>query len=207
MMKSQFDNDLTKEILLGKHLDSIYLNLFEGYDVKRVFDHEQQHNGIDLIISKDGAEFFIDEKAQLDYLEKDLPTFAFEISYLKDGKQRRGWLFDDKKLTHRYFCVTAICCKEKDIPQNGFKSCKITSIDRDKLIKLLGSKGLTNERMNKINEEIRFGASEGKIPIKELDDSNEGYLYFSKSGKSEQPINVVLKLAYLIANKAGKRIY
>ncbi|KAF2514869.1 hypothetical protein [Flavobacterium foetidum] len=207
MMKSRFNNDLSKEIMLGKYLDVIYHNLFEGFDVKRISDHEQQHKGIDLIITKNKEEFFIDEKAQLDYLEKDLPTFAFEISYLKDGTQRNGWLFDDNKATHKYFCITAIGCNEKSNPESGFKSCKITSIDRSLLINLLGSKGLTYERIIKINEEIRSGFSEGKIPIQKLNSDEEGYFYFSKSGKSEQPINVVLKLAYLIENKAGKRVY
>ena len=51
----------------------------------------------------------IDEKAAIHYARNNLgaeplSTFAFEVSYLKDGELKRGWLTNEKyKETHAYF--------------------------------------------------------------------------------------------------------
>ena len=93
-MTSNFDEDLSKEEALGKYLDNIYLKLLDGYRIQRIVDIDKQHKGIDIIISKGENVFFIDEKAQLDYLNNELPTIAFEISYIKNNSENLGWLFD-----------------------------------------------------------------------------------------------------------------
>jgi len=206
-MKSNFDNDLTKESLLGKFLDEIYLKKFPGFDIVRIADSEAQHRGIDVIISKAGKDYKIDEKAQLDYLESDLPTFAFEITYLKNGIQKPGWLHDVRKETDFYFTVTAICCNVYNVPESGFKSCKVFSIHRKKLLELLSKKGLDYERISEINQKIRSGNSEDRIEIEELDAKSEGYFFYSKKGKAEQPINIVFKLDFLLQSGVAKRIH
>ncbi|WP_324522720.1 hypothetical protein [Flavobacterium sp.] len=198
---------MSKEILLGEYLDGIYPQIFDGFTIERVFDSEQQHKGVDLIISKDNKEYYIDEKAQLDYLEIELPTFAFEITYIKDGEQKQGWVFDKGKITNMYFCITAICCNLENVPESGFKSCKIISVNREKLVNLLKSRGLDYNRIININQEIRSKNVDGRIPIDELNNFTEGNFNFSKSGKAEQPINIVLKIDFLINNKVAKKIY
>lgn len=206
MRQSHFENDLSKENLLGKYLDGIYPTLFDGFKFTRISDIEQQHRGIDLIISKNDKEYYIDEKAQLDYLEIDLPTFAFEISYLKNDIQKNGWVFDKTKITNYYFTITSIFCNTEKVPESGFKGCKITSVDRVKLIKLLQSKGLDYERISEINQQIRTGDSEGRIPIEELNTTTEGNFHFTKSGKAEEPINIVLKFDFLIKSGVAKKL-
>jgi len=206
-MKSNFDADLTKESLLGKFLDVIYLKKFVGFEVIRVVDAEAQHRGIDVMISKAGKEYKIDEKAQLDYLESDLPTFAFEITYLKNGIQKPGWLHDARKETDFYFTITAICCNVYNVPESGFKSCKIFSVHRKKLLGLLAKKGLGYERISEINQEIRKGNGEDRLFITELDAKTEGYFFYSKKGKAEQPINIVFKLKFLLQSGVAKRIH
>ena len=143
----------------------------------------------------------------MDYLESDLPTFAFEISYLKNGQQKLGWLFDGKKITDFYFTITAITCTVYNVPESGFKSCKIFSVNRRKLILFLASRGLDFKRIFEINEEIRQSTSEDRIKISELNSISEGKFFYSKKGKAEQPINLVLKLDFLIKNKVAKRIF
>lgn len=207
MKLSHFENDLSKENLLGKYLDGIYLKLFDGFTIKRVSDVDEQHRGIDIIIFKDEKEYYIDEKAQLDYLEIDLPTFAFEISYLKNGFQKNGWLFDKTKITDKYFLITSIFCNTEKEPESGFKNCKIFSVDRVKLIKLLQSKELNYQRISEINQEIRDGNSEGRIPTKELNSFTEGNFHFTKSGKVEEPINIILKLDFLMKSGVAKKLY
>jgi len=90
-MKSKFYEDLSKEELLGTYLDTFYPQIFKdsSFTVERIWDRHQQYQGIDLLLKNDKQCFYVDEKAQLDYLNVSLPTFAFEqiISLIK-----KSWL-------------------------------------------------------------------------------------------------------------------
>ena len=206
-MDSNFKNDLSKEIILGKYLDKIYSEKFKGYKIERITDLDLQHQGIDLVISKNDIQYFIDEKAQLDYINTELPTFAFEISYLKNGVEKKGWLFDNDKKTQKYFLITGIFLNNLEDIKEGFKSCSIISVDRAKLINLLENRGLTHTKIQEMNLEIRGGTNQNAIPIKELNAKNEGKFYFSKNNKAEQPINLVLKIDFLIKENVAKKIH
>ncbi len=205
-MTSNFKSDLDKEQKLGFLLDSIYAKKFgANFQVHRIIDKKRQYAGIDIEIhdyrKRDDVQiYFVDEKAQLDYLNKSLPTFAFELSYLKKGHYRKGWLIDEKKEAAYYFLVTNICTDE----QEEFISCKITSINRQKLLELLEAKGLTNLSLEMYDKLLRADKKNGKIPIKELDARKEGYIFCSHSNKAEKPINLVLRLNYLIKMGVGK---
>ena len=206
-MNSKFNEDLSKEEALGRFLDKIYQNLFIGYDIQRITNIDLQHKGIDIIISKDEEQFYVDEKAQLDFLNNELPTFAFEISYLKNETENFGWLFDKAKLTQRYFLITGIYLNNPENIKEGFKDCNIISVNREKLIFLLNSKGLDSANTKKINDRIRSGTKEKGIEIQELNYRTEGRFHFSKSNKSEQPINLILYIDFLIKSKVAKKIY
>jgi hypothetical protein len=205
-MESKFGYDHNKEVLLGKYLDTLYPTLFPGYAIERITGKEQQHRGIDLVISKDGKRYLIDEKAQLDYTGTELPTFAFEVSYMKEGRERQGWLLDKEKLTEKYFLITGIYLNDAGDINNGFKSCKITSVDRVKLTGWLAAKGLDHERIMMINDELRAGSIEGRININELRPNTEGRFHYSRTNKAEQPVNIVLNLENLVKEKIAKVI-
>ena len=209
-MKSNFYQDLSKEELLGTYLDSYYPEIFQDtvFKVERVRDRHLQHRGVDLLLKSavDGC-YFVDEKAQLDYLNIALPTFAFELSYLKKQDWHLGWLLDTTKLTTIYFLVTNICpLSGKDL-SNGLTRIKITGIYRAKLLKFLARKGLTQKRLLALDKEIRHNNIDGKIAIPELDAKREGAFYFSKKNKREQPINLVLKLDFLVKEEVGSVLF
>ena len=100
-LQSSFKNDLEKEQKLSVFLDAYYKKHLKHYAFERVHDSQQQMWGVDLILVHNTSQkrFLIDEKAQLDYINEDLPTFAFELVYQKDGEVKKGWLFDAKKKT------------------------------------------------------------------------------------------------------------
>lgn len=207
-MTSNFKKDLLNEQKLGLFLDDIYAAQFgRDFKIHRITDTQMQYQGIDLEIHdcRDFAQkkiYFADEKAQLDYLNKSLPTFAFELSYLKKGEYRKGWLTDEKKRADYYFLVTSIFVNEA----NEFSKCKITSVNRQKLLTLLEEKGLTSSVLEAYDRKFRADKENGKILIKELNARKEGYIFSSKSNKAEQPINLVLRLKYLISSGVGKVI-
>ena len=118
--KSTFKGDLKSERavneFLQKYLYSYLVDegIIDSFNSNTTLD--QQHKGIDTIIYiiKDGNDeqvrcINIDEKAavhnainNLSY--EPLTTFAFEVSYIKGGELKRGWLTNEKyKETHAYF--------------------------------------------------------------------------------------------------------
>lgn len=209
MNNSNFTDDLSKEKLLSKFLDEYYSDIFSDskYSIKRITEMDLQHQGVDLILDNGTSKFYVDEKAQLDYLNNSLPTFAFELSYLKNNSWRKGWLLDNLKITNIYFLITSIYTKNSNELRTGLTQIKITGIYREKLILFLSNKGLTETKLSQLQMEIRKSGKHGKIKLKELNPKTEGVIFYSKNNKNEQPINLVLKLDFLIKNNVGKIIF
>lgn len=201
---SNYRKDISKEEFLGNYLDTVYPKLFDKthYSVKRINNLGLQHKGVDLLLENAKNKFYVDEKAQLDYLNVSLKTFAFELSYLKFGGWREGWLFDNKKITEIYFLITEIKVVNPENIYQGIQSLKITGIYRSRLLKHLEKIGLTKDRLLEIEKELRNSGLGGRTDIKELNSKIEGNVNLTL-GKSEKPINLVLKLDYLIKHQIG----
>ncbi len=183
-------------------MDAYYRDHLLFYTTKRVIDLKNQMAGVDVIFVHKNTEtnFYIDEKAQLDYVNEDLPTFAFEIGYYKNKAYKEGWLYDSRKKTDFYALATAIY---EDEP-GTYTSCKITLVNRKKLHSCLSNHKITKTLLN----EYRFSnkSHQGKLVLKELCQKSEGYLYFSNSNKMEKPVNLILKLHFLEKNGIAKRL-
>jgi hypothetical protein len=201
-IRSTYKSDLQKEQKLSELLDSYYHKHIKHYDFERIDDVNHQLEGIDLILTHKttGSKFYVDEKAQLDYINNDLPTFAFELYYEKKRHPKKGWLFDTNKKTDFYALATAIY---RDEP-NRYNSCKITWVNRKKLIAFLHHRNLSENILENYWENKKI--AQGKTEIKQLNHKTEGYLYFSSQNKAEKPINLILKLDFLIDNRIAKRL-
>jgi hypothetical protein len=201
-LKSKFKADLSKEKQLIPLLDSYYQKHLKNYTVDRVVDLKQQLQGIDLILKDKHSEkeFLVDEKAQLDYINESLPTFAFELSYLKNDNPKIGWLFDTKKKTQFYALITSIYSDEADV----FTSCTITFVNREKLLLHLDRLHLNPSYFDAIANKNKEKL--GRVFLEQLNPKTEGYLFFSTKNKAEKPVNLILKLEYLIAIGVAKRL-
>ena len=202
-----FKTDLKQETILSQYLDGLYGR--KGIDFIRIFDLKKQLQGIDVIMKINSREYFIDEKSQLHYLNKDLPTFTFELSYLKNGKLKEGWLLSKRKCTQYYFLITGISLRngkgELRSPDD-IKNLKITSVNRKKLTTHLNSIGLGKNDLLEYDLKLREGKSFGKNKIAELNSKSEGLIYFTEH-LQERPINLQLRLAYLINQKIAKKFH
>ena len=129
-MKSNFTKDLAKEQKLSKLLDGLYDAHLKKYSQKRVSNITEQLQGIDVLFRHKYSNkvYRIDEKAQLDYPGRDLPTFAFELCYYKSNTMKPGWLFDAQKKTDFYALTTNITLKN-----DSYVSCSIRFVNRKKL--------------------------------------------------------------------------
>ena len=202
---SFFQRDLRKEKLLSKYLDSTYEKL--NLHFERIHCLKQQKQGIDLIYRHNNNEYYIDEKAQLNYINKTLPTFTFELSYLKNGTERIGWVLDKNKITTHYFLIIGIYAIDKKDLKKGFEKVKILSVDRIKLLVFLDSIGLTSTKLKAYNKTIRATEkSKRKTVINELHHKTQGSIFYSKQ-LNEKPINLQLRLQFLIENKLAKVLY
>ena len=200
-MKSNFKKDLSRERKFSHFLDGQYQKYLKLYAFRRTSAIKEQLLGIDLDFThkQTGAVYHVDEKAQLDYLNLNLPTFAFELCYEKDGKQKTGWLLDSNKKTHFYSLITGIYADEKD----KFTACNITFVNREKLLAYLAKRGLTSNKMEQLAQSRPN--YHGKMQLESLHPRSEGYLFFSRKNKLEKPVNLILKLEFLTQTGVGKR--
>ena len=204
---SRFNSDLHNEQILAEYLDHIYAEL--ELNTRRISDIKSQNKGIDLIIKYNSKLYNVDEKSQLHYLNISLPTFAFELSYLKDDVLKQGWLFDKKKETEYYFLITGIMLKgNKNVLKSKIEidSLMITSVNRQMLLKLLNQRNIDKETIEYVIHDIRENKAFGKHAVDGLDNRKEGNIHFTKA-LSEQPINLVLKLDYLVKKGVAKIIF
>src|SRR6056297_1274794 len=201
-LKSKFKADLSKEKQLIPLLDSYYQKHLKQYCFERISNLKKQLQGIDLILKNNisGKRFFVDEKAQLDYVNESLPTFAFELMYLKNTVQKQGWLFDASKKTQFYALITSIYSDEDDV----FTSCNITFVNREKLIQHLDGVGLSQKGLEQIISKKQN--KHGKLTLEQLNPKSEGYLFFSTKNKAEKPVNLILKLDFLIKIGVAKKL-
>lgn len=201
-MKSNFKADLSKEQKLTPLLDSYYQKHLKHYSFERVSQLKKQLQGIDVVLKdkRSAKQFFVDEKAQLDYINENLPTFAFELFYHKNKTQKQGWLFDTTKKTQFYALITGIYSDSKDI----FTSCTITLVNREKLVQHLNDLGLTKNHLELLINKHK--GQHGKLALEKLNVRNQGYLFFSTKNKAEKPINLILRLAYLIQIGVAKQL-
>tara|TARA_R110002049_G_scaffold292252_3_gene476690 strand:- start:48156 stop:48776 length:621 start_codon:yes stop_codon:yes gene_type:complete len=205
---STFKLDLKHEHILSEYLDQLYKS--KNLAFERIIDIDKQHQGIDIIIQHHTASYFIDEKAQLHYLNKNLPTFTFELSYLnKHDKLKEGWLFDNHKLTQYYFLITGIFLKENKtelLSVEDIETLKITSVNRQKLIVHLAKIGLSRMKLEEYDNALRTNESLGKNTIPELNEKKGGLIYFTEH-LAEKPMNLQLRLNYLIAIGVAKTFH
>lgn len=202
---SKFRQDLKQESILSEYLDEVYQN--KGYKFSRQSDINLQHQGIDGFIYQENTPIAVDEKAQLHYINKTLPTFAFELSYLKNGIWKKGWLTDPKKKTEAYFLVRGIYLngKSKLTNKSDISSVLITCVDRILLLQYLNQKGLSPTVMDEYDQKIRNSCSYKANEIPELNPVTEGKIYFTDY-LQERPINLVLKIDNLEKNKVATTI-
>lgn len=198
--ESYFKADLAKEQRLAPLLDEYYKKHLVHYSFKRITNLKEQFLGIDVVFTHKttGQEYSIDEKAQLDYINEDLPTFAFELAYYKNNVQKEGWFYDQNKKTAFYALVTAIY----DDRDQFFSSCKITLVNRKKLQFVLNQKGIGATTFK--NQYAKGG--HGKICVECLNDRKEGYLFLSAKNKIEKPLNLILRLNWLLEVGVAKRL-
>ncbi|MGB0840044.1 MAG: hypothetical protein ACPG19_05695 [Saprospiraceae bacterium] len=155
----------------------------------RKTDKKSQLRGIDVTFDYEDKHCIVDEKAAVQYVNRDLPTFAFEINcYGRDYSLQEGWLYDKKKVTEYYLLSWIKATKVKNFESQDITELEILLLNRKKLRKILAEEGLNRETTREIAKKLRqnkqFGVSHK---------SEKPYYFYHTQHLMEQPINVVIK--------------
>ena len=109
MLTSERTVDTRAEKIIGQFLDKYLYSRIRastGVIFERIQDRKRQLDGIDVIVSETDKNICIDEKVQCDYINKNLPTNCFEISFLNSfSEEREGWFVNDDLKTTHYLIV------------------------------------------------------------------------------------------------------
>lgn len=161
--------------------------------VERVRDVERQKEGIDVILKTKKAEILVDEKAQSYHINQNLPTFAFELSYLAvDGTERVGWLLNDTLLTTHYFLLWPFArepARGRRLQMEDITLLDCLVIEKAALLSMLAGLELTAERVWAALPELRRAEHWGKYPT-----GQPGIYYYVSDPEryAEEPINLVI---------------
>lgn len=216
------EKDMAREKELAAFLDSyIYLKLNKLFIFNRISDKKKQKKGIDLEIKsiQSNKKYNVDEKAQLNYVNKSLPTFAFEL----ESSGKIGWFMNDKLLTDLYILISPYGNNSNFMKKDDYKSVKVIMIKKIIIIKKIENLvNMSLKNLLNIFKEKENGSKKDNLLDLVLSDNksfkvsvknNEGLdlkICRSKFLK-ENPINLVIRIDNLmemenysfIANKSS----
>ena len=192
--------DVLQTDKLAKFIDAnIYSVLPEK--ITRIFDKNMQLKGIDL--KWDGLN--VDEKCAIYYINKDLQTFAFEISAL-NNRDENGWFLNKPFIETEAYILGYL---KGDIMRDTYDEIELLLIKKAKLWSYLNQYNLET-RIEAIIRNIRNGKlspttiTEWGTKRYELKDIPYTSITWSENLK-ESPINIVIRKSLLL-KLCSKRI-
>lgn len=176
---------------LDKKFYPFYVTNFKRHD-----DFTSQMCGIDVEFDfKGNSKMLVDEKTLAQYVNKNLPTAAFEIEFIATtGNVLEGWLFDESKKTEFYLISWIQAIKEENFSSDDITQLEILIIKRQRIIEMLKYYGITKEVAFSKAKTIRQKGAKGPYER----DFNLPFYFFFTTHLSEMPINIVIKKDMLI---------
>ena len=160
-------------------------------DFHRYTSKDEQMKGKDVKFTFGKfKEIIVDEKSQGHYVNKDLPTFAFEVQYLGGKKQlKTGWLVDEGKETQYYLLIWIRANKSRGFKLEDITYLDCILLDRQKIIHQLTDHGVDFSRISETCDIIR---REGKKGKQKDFDYRQSYFFLTKT-LVEELINIVVR--------------
>lgn len=194
-MRSKFYEDKRLEELFGSWLDAHLYPSFplEGFlKFQRVNDENSQKKGIDTIVQVKDTSLLIDEKATLHYINKNIPTFAFELLNRTSGAP--GWLYNRSYHTTHYLLAWPNSSNSDCIfKSDDFSNADVMLIERASLIGMLAQIGLDE---NTLSEKVNYYLP--KVTQQSFKfELVPGITLFFTEWLAEKPVNIVIKKSIL----------
>lgn len=200
--KSMITQDLSREHNFASFLDKCLYRPLEGLikapdprcanvSFERIYDLPLQYQGIDIILHEGAWQTYIDEKSQLHNLNKDIGTFAFELSYLrKDGITEAGWLLNPRKKTMAYMLCWPFGVEKAS--GDEYRMAKVLLLSKVQLLSAISYYGYDRQELAIRDACVREKSVHGRYKTK----CNE-FWFFLSTQYAEQPINLVVREPFL----------
>lgn len=232
-MKNTFNNDLAVEASVTKWLERNYFatNWWQG-QYKIIDDMDNQHKGIDLKLRNENLFgnlniHNIDIKTATSYIktnpgDNQMPTFAFELNYIKDGYEKEGWLYGDKYNSTEYYLLNWLWADisarttstTSRFPANGNKSELISYPEKiNKAKALLISKQSIQNYLSQFDSDKDNFKQKGNN-MRQIYNQDKGYkkekiapgVSIGLSNQLvEKPVNIILNTSILF--NLGEQLY
>lgn len=186
------DADTRAERELAAFLDErqLYTRYLGYQSIQRVTDPELQLAGADVVATGQDRAHYIDEKAQLHYLARPLPTFAFELEFLRYGSPVTGWALRPDLMTDKYLLLwpQSNVTDFRLVGRGDFTQVGYLLLDRLQLWLRLVRLGLTPQVLRERAAQIRASGQGGRHPT-----GIDGITLHFSTQFDEQPINLVVR--------------
>lgn len=187
-------NDEAMTEVISTLLDNVfYTKHTENFE--RVNDKKRQVSGIDVIFTYDGFEYVCDEKAAIHYINKVLPTFSLELSFIdRKDNLHDGWLIDEGKVNNSFLFVWIDKAKKDNVDSpSDVEKMEFALVRRDKIVGYLESLGWTKERLLQKTVNLRNNPREPRGDLE-----RNGCRFNVSPQLVENPVNVLIKRDKLI---------
>lgn len=154
-----------------------------------------QVHGIDCTFEYNGREFKCDEKVAAAYINRELRTFAFELSFInRNNEIQDGWLLNEKLLTDSYLLVYINKAKKNILESiNDIQETEIILLDKKDILEYLNDLGWSRNGLIIKNQQIRD--TDGQTEMGNI--WRNGCKFSYSKQLVEKPINVLIPIEEL----------
>lgn len=176
--------------IVSEFMDNVvYINENGFTNYERVTDRARQVNGIDVIFDREGKHYICDEKAAIRYINKNLQTFSFELSFInRNGEVQEGWLLSDRNINNSYMCIWIDNAYPDNLPNtNSIKTIQCSLVTKESILRYLEDCKFNKRQLMHKCEKIRENPYENHGNIKKY-----GVKFSFSKQLVEKPINVLI---------------
>ena len=152
---------------------------------------EQAIDGIDVYFTASGHSFQCDEKTALWYANKNLQTFALELTSYSPNKHCRfdGWYINPNKKADSYLFVYLNKCDGtiETFSSGDVREIEVILVSKDRIDNYLTGLGYTKERLKEISDSIVYN----NTPYWNYNDGDIRFHYSYQY--EEKTVNVLVK--------------
>lgn len=184
-----------KEQIVHSLIEEIFYNT-NTINYKKVDDKESQLKGIDTIFTFEGTTYTCDEKAAVDYVNRDfkLNTFCLELSFLdRTGKERWGWFLDPRKENDSYLFIWIDKARTSELKATkDIYRVELALVTRAKLLELLFSRGFSEQTFFDTLKLLRNGGGIPYGPHENRYIHSHGFKFTISPSLREKPVNMLV---------------
>lgn len=202
-MKSNRQQDSQGEKVISQFLDTHFYDTLRSNTIRNR-NVSMQKAGVDIVIEMEDDTWYCDEKCALDYINKELKTFSFELRASSDynGMRYEGWLTSPRNITTHYNLIYITKCKVDRRPTiDDIQSVEIIIVAKRDILNYFKKLGWNRSSLLKKCDTIDSGKDTYMGNV-----YKDGMKFVKSQHKVESPINVLIPKEELIKMSTAHRV-